>query len=58
MRYHCHYCGKSVTSLLPEDAVIRATLICPECLQRADPALLNAALEDLAKKAAAAGVKR
>jgi DNA-directed RNA polymerase subunit RPC12/RpoP len=33
MRYHCHFCGKSVTSELPNDAVIRAALVCPECLE-------------------------
>jgi DNA-directed RNA polymerase subunit RPC12/RpoP len=33
MRYHCYECGKSVTSELPDDAVIRAVLICPECIE-------------------------
>ena len=33
MRYVCHFCGKSVTSDLPADAVIRALLVCPECLE-------------------------
>lgn len=32
MRYHCQLCGKSVTSELPDDSVIRAILICPECI--------------------------
>lgn len=32
MRYHCWFCGKSVTSELPLDAVIRALLVCPECI--------------------------
>lgn len=32
MRYHCGCCGKCVTSSLPEDSVIRAFLVCPECI--------------------------
>jgi DNA-directed RNA polymerase subunit RPC12/RpoP len=52
MRYYCFACWKSVTSPLPDDAVIRATLICPECIERADPSLVEA-LEDIAQKVAA-----
>lgn len=33
MRYYCHFCHKSVTSELPDDSIIRAILICPECLE-------------------------
>lgn len=33
MRYHCHFCGKSVSSELPHDSVIRAILVCPECVE-------------------------
>jgi len=54
MRYYCHFCGKSVTSELPADSVIRATLICPECLERADRRLLEPALTDIAQKAQSA----
>lgn len=50
-RYFCHYCGKSVTSELPEDAVIRATIICPECLAGGDPAMVEAALISIAAAA-------
>jgi DNA-directed RNA polymerase subunit RPC12/RpoP len=32
MRYTCYFCGKPVTSELPEAAVIRALLVCPECI--------------------------
>lgn len=32
MRYRCYFCTKSVTSELPDDTVIRALLICPECI--------------------------
>jgi hypothetical protein len=32
MRYPCYFCFKSVTSELPDDCVIRAALVCPECL--------------------------
>lgn len=34
MKYACWHCGKSVTSELPEDSVIRAILVCPECVER------------------------
>jgi DNA-directed RNA polymerase subunit RPC12/RpoP len=33
MRYRCYFCGKSVTTELPSDAVIRAILVCPECIE-------------------------
>lgn len=35
MRYHCYTCGKSVSSELPGDSVIRAVLVCPECIEAA-----------------------
>lgn len=34
MRYVCHFCGKSVTSSLPNDTVIRALMVCPECMEK------------------------
>ena len=33
MRYSCWFCGKSVTSEVPNDSVIRALLVCPECIE-------------------------
>ena len=33
MRYICHFCKKSVSSSLPDDAVIRALMVCPECIE-------------------------
>jgi DNA-directed RNA polymerase subunit RPC12/RpoP len=33
MRYYCFTCGKSVTSELHPDAIIRAVLVCPECIE-------------------------
>ena len=50
MRVLCYFCGKSVTSELPDDSVIRATLICPECLELADQTKLNTVLEDIVNK--------
>lgn len=32
MRYFCYLCGKSVTSELSHESIIRAVLICPECI--------------------------
>ena len=34
MRGRCYFCGKSATSELPDDTVIRAMLVCPECIER------------------------
>ena len=33
MRGRCWFCQKSVTSELPDEAVLRAILICPECIE-------------------------
>ena len=32
MRYHCWFCGKSVTTPVPDDTLVRALLVCPECI--------------------------
>ena len=34
MRGWCWFCQKSVTSDLPEGTVIRALMVCPECIDR------------------------
>jgi transcription elongation factor Elf1 len=34
VRYTCYFCGKSVSSVLPDESVIRAMLVCPECIER------------------------
>jgi len=34
MRYFCWFCRESVTSELPHDSVIRAILVCPECVEK------------------------
>lgn len=51
MRYPCYTCGKSVTSELPDDSIIRAALTCPECLEldktEAQLAVAVKALEDV-----------
>jgi len=33
MRLPCYGCGKSVSSEVPEDTVVRAALFCPECIE-------------------------
>ncbi len=40
MRYCCYFCSKSVTSELPDDSVIRALLICPECIEAGNGKIL------------------
>lgn len=34
LRLRCFYCGTSVSNEVPEDTVVRAVLICPECLEK------------------------
>lgn len=50
MRLYCHGCGKSVSTEVPDETVVRACLFCPECLAKMDSAALNKALESLEKK--------
>ena len=33
MRLHCWFCQKSVSSEVHHSVVVRATLVCPECIQ-------------------------
>lgn len=33
MRLRCFKCGKSVSTEVPDETIIRATLECPECLE-------------------------
>lgn len=35
MRLFCHFCGKSVSSELPDATIVRALLVCPECIEAA-----------------------
>ena len=45
MRFRCYGCGNSVSSEVPEDAILRAIAWCPECLQAEkdqDPEILAA----------------
>ena len=41
MRYYCYICGKSVTSEIPENLVIRAVLVCPECIEQGKISILE-----------------
>lgn len=33
MRLFCWVCGKSVSTEVPDDTVLRAICICPECIE-------------------------
>jgi DNA-directed RNA polymerase subunit RPC12/RpoP len=35
MKLHCFTCGATVSTGLPEDAVVRGTVECPECAEKA-----------------------
>lgn len=32
MRLPCYFCGKSVSNEVPDETVVRALLVCPECI--------------------------
>lgn len=34
MRLICYFCGKSVSNEVPEGTVVRAALVCPECIEK------------------------
>lgn len=33
MRLYCYFCGKSVSTDVPRETVVRALLVCPECIE-------------------------
>jgi hypothetical protein len=33
MRLCCYFCGKSVSSEVPDETVVRGVLVCPECIE-------------------------
>lgn len=37
MRIGCMQCGKSVSTEVPDDTVVRAWVECPECIESKDP---------------------
>ena len=32
MRLICFFCGKSVSTVVPADTIVRAVCVCPECV--------------------------
>jgi NAD-dependent SIR2 family protein deacetylase len=50
VRLRCHECGKSVSTDVADDTIVRAVLICPECLERADRPSLERALESIRQR--------
>lgn len=33
MRINCYFCGKSVSTEVPDETVLRAVAVCPECIE-------------------------
>lgn len=33
MRLRCYFCGKSVSTEVDDETVVRAILVCPECVE-------------------------
>lgn len=59
MRLRCFYCGKSVSTEVPDGTIVRASLECPECIEREStsreypnrkPALPNPEAENVIEK--------
>jgi hypothetical protein len=53
VRLLCTECGRSVSSEIPEDTVVRAVLVCPECVPlvwRQDEPATAAAVAKLARR--------
>lgn len=38
MRLNCYHCGKSVSTEVPSDTILRAIATCPECIENQSPA--------------------
>lgn len=34
IRLHCYFCCKPVSSKIPYETVVRALIICPECIEK------------------------
>jgi hypothetical protein len=49
MRLRCYYCGKSVSTEVPSETVVRAVLTCPECIEKEDDKL-KGLINDLRKE--------
>jgi hypothetical protein len=51
MRLRCTECGKSVSTEVPDETVVRAWLMCPECIEQwvKDGRLQEKAEEDIAR---------
>lgn len=55
MRIHCFCCGKSVSTEVPEETILRAVAYCPECLSGADPKMFEFLIQQMKAKAKTAG---
>ncbi|HEY6415293.1 MAG TPA: hypothetical protein VIX41_03615 [Acidimicrobiales bacterium] len=33
MRIYCYFCGTSVSTEVPEETILRAVAVCPECIE-------------------------
>jgi len=34
IRLHCYFCNKPVSSIVPSETIVRAAVICPECIEQ------------------------
>jgi hypothetical protein len=50
MRYYCHFCHKSVTSEVPDDTLVRAVLICSDCIEKGKIVFPEEKQEPIVKK--------
>lgn len=54
MRLFCYFCSVTVSTEVPEDTLVRALLVCPECIQKGEILLpdrvVKKALESIVHK--------
>jgi DNA-directed RNA polymerase subunit RPC12/RpoP len=42
MQLKCNHCGKPVSTEVPDDTVVRASIECPECVERTEDIVFRA----------------
>jgi hypothetical protein len=51
MRLTCYFCGKSVSTEVPDETNVRALLVCPECIESGKVCVLEGVDEGKARHA-------
>lgn len=46
MRLRCYFCGKSVSTEVDDETIVRAILVCPECIEAGKMVIPEGAVAD------------